>query len=162
LALRRGAQGFEQPHAGGLGGGDILYVIAPLTWVRRPGAFLGFGAVRPPLFAAWLVLCHCGITGLGYPARATKNAIAGSLERVCGQPPRRSRVRSRTPHDHATGGEGLPIPRVAYPGLVVGLALFIALLAAHGASDVAAALRTAGIGLLAVAAFHLLPMLADA
>jgi len=71
-------------------------------------------------------------------------------------------VRSRTSHDHAPGGEGLPVPRVAYPGLIVGLALFTALLAAHGASDVVAALRTAGIGLLAVAAFHLLPMLADA
>jgi putative membrane protein len=36
------------------------------------------------------------------------------------------------------------------------------LLAAHGAREVATALRTAGLGLLAVAAFHLLPMLGDA
>ena len=56
----------------------------------------------------------------------------------------------------------MQIPRVAYAGLVVGLALFTALLAAHGASEVAAALRAAGLGLLAVAAFHLLPMLGDA
>jgi putative membrane protein len=60
------------------------------------------------------------------------------------------------------GAEGLPIPRVAYPGLLVGLAMFTALLAAHGASEVGAALRTAGAGLLVVAAYHLLPMAADA
>jgi putative membrane protein len=51
---------------------------------------------------------------------------------------------------------------VAYPGLLVGLALFTALLAAHGALEVAAALRAAGVGLLAVAAFHVLPMCGDA
>src|SRR5262249_58298506 len=62
----------------------------------------------------------------------------------------------------ASGRQGLPIPRVAYPGLVVGLAMFTALLAAHGASEVVAALRTAGLGLLCVAIYHLLPMLADA
>jgi putative membrane protein len=56
----------------------------------------------------------------------------------------------------------LRVPRVAYAGLVVGLALFTALLAAHGARDVATALRAAGAGLLVVAAFHLLPMLGDA
>jgi putative membrane protein len=56
----------------------------------------------------------------------------------------------------------LPIPRVAYPGLVIGLALFIALLAWHDAGQVAAALRVAGFGLLLVSAFHLIPMLGDA
>ncbi len=59
-------------------------------------------------------------------------------------------------------GATLPIPRVAYPGLVVGLALFTTLLAWHGAGEVASALRAAGFGLLVVAAFHLLPMLGDA
>src|SRR5262249_35062080 len=71
------------------------------------------------------------------------------------------RVRAGTRQDRDAPGR-LPIPRVAYPGLVVGLALFTALLAAHGASEVVAALRVAGLGLLAVAAVHLLPMLADA
>jgi len=56
----------------------------------------------------------------------------------------------------------LPIPRVAYPGLAVGLALFTALLAWHGAGEVAAALRVAGFGLLLVSAFHVFPMLGDA
>src|SRR5262249_14482455 len=40
--------------------------------------------------------------------------------------------------------------------------MFTALLAAHGASEVVAALRTAGAGLLCVAIYHLFPMLADA
>src|SRR5262249_59590047 len=40
--------------------------------------------------------------------------------------------------------------------------MFTALLAAHGASEVVAALRTAGAGLLCVAIYHLFPLLADA
>jgi putative membrane protein len=56
----------------------------------------------------------------------------------------------------------LPIPRVALPGLVVGLALFTALVTFHGVHEVAGALRVAGAGLLLVAVFHLVPMLADA
>src|SRR5262249_18788749 len=87
---------------------------------------------------------------------------AGSCRAVFGRrkPPRvRREVRQGRV---ASGTQGLPIPRVAYPGLVVGLAMFTALLAAHGASEVGAALRTAGAGLLCVAIYHLLPMLADA
>src|SRR5262249_60061128 len=40
--------------------------------------------------------------------------------------------------------------------------MFTAPLAAHGAREVGAALRTAGLGLLCVAIYPLLPMLADA
>ena len=54
------------------------------------------------------------------------------------------------------------MPRVALPGLLVGLALFTSLLAAHGVREVAAVLRVAGLGLLLVAAFHVLPMVVDA
>jgi putative membrane protein len=71
------------------------------------------------------------------------------------------RVRSGRPQDRGASGT-LPIPRLAYPGLAIGLALFTALLAAHGVTEVGAALRAAGLGLLLVAAFHLLPMLGDA
>jgi len=56
----------------------------------------------------------------------------------------------------------LQMPRVALPGLLVGLALFTSLLAAHGIREVAAVLRVAGLGLLLVAAFHVLPMVVDA
>jgi putative membrane protein len=48
------------------------------------------------------------------------------------------------------------------PGLVAGLALFVALLAHQGVRDVSAALAAAGPGLLVVALFHLAPMLGDA
>jgi putative membrane protein len=47
------------------------------------------------------------------------------------------------------------------PGLLAGLALFVALLAQQGIGDVGAALAAAGPGLLLVAAFHLVPMLGD-
>lgn len=57
---------------------------------------------------------------------------------------------------------GKPLTAVAYPGLVAGLALFTALLVRHGVGQVGAALAFAGWGLVAVAPFHLLPMLADA
>ncbi len=69
---------------------------------------------------------------------------------------------TRDRRQNRDAGGTLPIPRVAYPGLLVGLALFTALLVTHGASEVALALRTAGAGLLVVAAFHVLPMLGDA
>jgi putative membrane protein len=48
------------------------------------------------------------------------------------------------------------------PAFLAGLALFVAFIAHHGAREVAAALAVAGPGLLVVALFHVLPMLADA
>ena len=48
------------------------------------------------------------------------------------------------------------------PGLIVGLVLFVAVLAQQGVRDVGAALAAAGPGLLVVALFHLAPMLGDA
>jgi putative membrane protein len=54
------------------------------------------------------------------------------------------------------------LPSAVWVGLAGGLALFTALLAWQGVREVGAALAVAGWGLLAVAAFHLVPMLADA
>ena len=48
------------------------------------------------------------------------------------------------------------------PGLLAGLALFVALLVHQGVRDVGAALTAVGPGLLVVALFHLAPMLGDA
>jgi putative membrane protein len=48
------------------------------------------------------------------------------------------------------------------PGLLAGLALFVAVFAHQGVRDVSAALASAGPGLLIVALFHLVPMLGDA
>jgi putative membrane protein len=52
--------------------------------------------------------------------------------------------------------------RVGYAGLALGLATFTALIAYRGIAEVAAAVAVAGLGVFGVAAFHLLPMLADA
>lgn len=49
-----------------------------------------------------------------------------------------------------------------YAGLLVGLGLFVALIAWHGAADVAAALASAGVGLLLVALVHLGAITLDA
>jgi putative membrane protein len=52
--------------------------------------------------------------------------------------------------------------RTAYAGLAIGLALFTLLVGYQGAREVGGALAAAGPGLLLVAAFHLVPMLANA
>ncbi|MDG2304859.1 MAG: lysylphosphatidylglycerol synthase domain-containing protein [Candidatus Binatia bacterium] len=51
---------------------------------------------------------------------------------------------------------------LARGGLLVGIVLFVALIAREGVGEVATALSVAGWGLLAVAAFHLVPIFADA
>jgi putative membrane protein len=57
---------------------------------------------------------------------------------------------------------GLLRSRAAYGGLAVGVALFVAVIAWQGVADVAAVLRQAGWGIVAVALLHLPPLLADA
>jgi putative membrane protein len=52
--------------------------------------------------------------------------------------------------------------RVSYAGLAFGLALFTGLLVYRGVGEVVAALAVAGAGVFGVAAFHVVPMLADA
>ncbi len=52
--------------------------------------------------------------------------------------------------------------RAAYGGLAVGVALFAAVIAWQGMDDVAAALRRAGWGMIAIALLHLPPLWADA
>ena len=51
---------------------------------------------------------------------------------------------------------------VGYLGLAIGLGLFTTLLVHRGLREVAAALSVAGAGVFGVAAFHLVPMIADA
>lgn len=51
---------------------------------------------------------------------------------------------------------------VALAGLLAGLGLFTGLLAWQGVSEVGGALRTAGLGLVLVALYHVLPLVADA
>ncbi len=51
---------------------------------------------------------------------------------------------------------------LARGGLLVGIVLFVAIIAREGVGEVAGALSVAGWGLLGVAAFHLLPVFGDA
>lgn len=53
LARRRGLAAFKQPIRGGFELEDILYVIAPLTWLGWLGPFLVCTAVGTPLFTLW-------------------------------------------------------------------------------------------------------------
>jgi putative membrane protein len=166
LAQRRGPQALAQPHAWGFEIEDILYLIAPLTWLGLLGPFLVAVAIGTPVFASWLIWRSWTLAGLDSPATARVRAmrVGGDAGGSVTDLQSRRGVRSRKGHEDSGSftSDGIPVPRFAYPGLVVGLALFAALLAAHGAADVVAALRAAGFGLVVVAAFHVLPMLADA
>jgi archaetidylinositol phosphate synthase len=53
MARRSGVGAFKQPIAGGFELEDILYVIAPLTWLGWLGPFLVCTAIGTPLFALW-------------------------------------------------------------------------------------------------------------
>jgi len=53
MARRRGLAAFKQPIAGGFELEDILYAIAPLTWLGWLGPFLVCTAIGTPLFALW-------------------------------------------------------------------------------------------------------------
>ncbi len=53
MARRRGAGAYRQPRTAGFELEDILYLIAPLTWLGWLGPFLVLTAIGTPLFAAW-------------------------------------------------------------------------------------------------------------
>jgi archaetidylinositol phosphate synthase len=53
MARRSGVGAFKQPIVGGFELEDILYVIAPLTWLGWLGPFLVCTAIGTPLFALW-------------------------------------------------------------------------------------------------------------
>ena len=165
LAQRRGPQALAQPHAWGFEIEDILYLIAPLTWLGLLGPFLVAVAIGTPVFASWLIWRSWTLAGLdsSATARVRRMRVGGDAGGSVADLHSRRGVRSRKGQESGSFmSDGIPVPRVAYPGLVVGLALFAALLAAHGARDVVGALRAAGFGLVVVAAFHVFPMLADA
>src|SRR5437868_2439173 len=54
------------------------------------------------------------------------------------------------------------IPLMIFVLSAVGAALFVALLLRHGVKDIVAAIAAAGVGVLAVVAFHFIPLLIDA
>ena len=53
MARRRGLGAFRQPELGGFEIEDILYAIAPLTWLGWLAPFLVAVAIGTPLFALW-------------------------------------------------------------------------------------------------------------
>lgn len=59
-------------------------------------------------------------------------------------------------------GQGIRLRIIVFIGFALGIAAFIALLLYHGAGDIFDAVGAAGWGLLAVSAFHLLPLAIDA
>ena len=53
MARRRGLGAFKRPTFGGFELEDILYAIAPLTWLGWLEPFLVCVAIGTPLFALW-------------------------------------------------------------------------------------------------------------
>src|SRR5262249_43409516 len=72
MARRRGPEAFEQPRFAGFEIEDILYVIAPLTWIGGLGPFLAATSIGTPLFALWTARqwVRMGREGLDRPVSA--------------------------------------------------------------------------------------------
>jgi len=134
LARRRSAaEAFHQPSFGGFEIEDVLYLIAPLTWLGVLPWFLVAAGIGAPLFAAWSVFLLW-------------RAIA--QDRAAGRAPASAPLAA--------------LPAAVRPGLAVGIGLFSALILYLGVGDLVAALDHAGAGLLLVAAFHVVPIVGDA
>jgi len=142
LARRRpAAEAFHQPSFAGFEIEDILYLIAPVTWLGGLSWFVVAAGIGAPLFAAW--------SGwLLWRAIAADRARAADLAPAATSAP----VPVRAP----------VVPVAMRPGLAVGIAVFTALVVYHGVGELASMLAHAGFGLVLVAAYHLLPLLLDA
>jgi len=134
LARRRSPEeAFHQPSFGGFEIEDILYLIAPVTWLGGLSGFLVATGIGAPLFAAWsaYLLWRAVVADRAHAAvpRAARDSV---------------------------------LPAAIRPGLAVGIAVFTGLVVYHGVGELAAALVHAGWGLVLVAAFHLIPLTGDA
>jgi archaetidylinositol phosphate synthase len=56
LARRQGPSALVQPAAGGFEIEDILYVVAPMTWLGWLGPFVVAAGIGAPVFALWIAL----------------------------------------------------------------------------------------------------------
>ncbi|MEW6273005.1 MAG: lysylphosphatidylglycerol synthase domain-containing protein [Thermodesulfobacteriota bacterium] len=134
LARRRAAaEAFHQPSFAGFEIEDILYLMAPLTWLGGLSAFLAAAGIGAPLFAAWCVYL------------LWRAVVA---DRAQGKP--------------SPAPRGAPLPAAARPGLALGVAVLTGLVVYHGVGELASALARAGWGLVLVATFHLVPLAGDA
>lgn len=77
IARRRGAGAFRQPEAGGFEIEDILYLIAPLTWLGWLAPFLIAVAIGTPLFTLWCAWKLVCLRGLDHPPDAHIRATRG-------------------------------------------------------------------------------------
>jgi phosphatidylglycerophosphate synthase len=53
LARREVAGALDQPSAGGFDLGDVLYLVAPLTWLGGLDLFLAAAGIGAPVFCVW-------------------------------------------------------------------------------------------------------------
>jgi phosphatidylglycerophosphate synthase len=92
MARRRGLGAFSQPELGGFEIEDILYLIAPLTWLGWLGPFLVATAIGTPLFTLWCAwrLAHpvpeTGGPGLDHPPAARIRPSRGMGQDRVGRP----------------------------------------------------------------------------
>jgi phosphatidylglycerophosphate synthase len=89
MARRRGPIAFAQPRFAGFELEDILYVIAPLTWLGWLGPFLVLVAIGTPLFALWTTwqFLGQGRKGLDQSVSARLTAAGGMREDAAGRSP---------------------------------------------------------------------------
>jgi phosphatidylglycerophosphate synthase len=83
IARRLGAAALEQPRAGAFEVEDILYVIAPLTWIGWLQPFLVAAAAGAPLFALWVAtrLRAAVRAPVGVPVAAGTAGLEPHIER---------------------------------------------------------------------------------
>lgn len=76
MARRQGWQAIAQPHVGGIELEDILYVIAPITWLGWLAPFLVGAGVGAPLFSLWVARSYRRSRTVPAPAHAERVASA--------------------------------------------------------------------------------------
>ncbi len=75
IAWRRGWDAIAQPRLGAFDLDDVLYVIAPVTWLGWLAPFLVAAGIGAPLFAAWMVRAYWRARAL--PPAETERRVPG-------------------------------------------------------------------------------------
>jgi archaetidylinositol phosphate synthase len=64
IARRRGLNGLDQPAFGGFELEDILYLVAPVTWLGFLLPFVVAAGIGAPLFALWMARQYMAVRGV--------------------------------------------------------------------------------------------------